>query len=90
MTTTIDLSQPPAGHKFDVTIEKEESPAERSVRLFKDVAIFVFALAIFASIVCLCLWNLVYNAASSADEKKWSMSVLAAAAGGLLGYLVRK
>jgi hypothetical protein len=27
---------------------------------------------------------------AQADEKKWAMSILSAAAGGIIGYLIRK
>ena len=86
---SIDLNQPPPGHKFDVSIEKEESVAERRVRLFKDVALFVAALGLVALVAIYCFRALL-DPTSTADEKKWAMSVLAAATGGLRGYLVRK
>lgn len=30
----------PSGHSYSLKIEKDEHPAERGVRLFKDVALF--------------------------------------------------
>lgn len=87
--STIDLNAPPPNHKFNVSVEREETDGERRVRLFKDVALFVVALGFVALVVWLCFSTLTSTTAS-ADEKKWAMSVLSAAAGGIIGYLVRK
>lgn len=87
--STIDLNSPPPNHKFNVSVEREETEAERRVRLFKDVALFVVALLFVSVVVWLCFSTLT-NAAASPDEKKWAMSVLSAATGGIIGYLVRK
>lgn len=85
----IDLNQPPPNHRFSVSVEREETDGERWVRLFKEVVLFCVALGFVVLIVWLCYSTLV-SASASADEKKWAMSVLSAAAGGILGYLVRK
>lgn len=87
--SSIDLDQPPPNHKFAVSIDREESLAERNVRLFKDVVLFVVAIGFVLLIVWLC-YSTVASTAATADEKKWAMSVLSAAAGGIVGYLVRK
>lgn len=63
--------------------------SERYVRLFKDVVLFVVAVGFVMLIVSLCYGTLV-SATAPAEEKKWAMSVLSAAAGGIVGYLVRK
>ena len=70
-------------------MEREETRGERFVRLFKDVALFVVALSFVILIVWLCYSTLVASTAS-AEEKKWAMSVLSAATGGIIGYLLRK
>ncbi len=44
MSNTLDFSNPPPNHKFNVLVEREETSGERRVRLFKDVALFVVAL----------------------------------------------
>ena len=85
----IDLSKPPPGHEFSVSIEREETPGERRVRLFKDVTLFIVAIGFVLMIVRLCYSTLTSSAATP-DEKKWAMSVLSAAAGGIIGYLVKK
>ena len=59
------------------------------MRLFKDIALFLVALGFVVTIAFVCVRTL-YDAARTADEKKWAMSVLSAAAGGIVGYLVRK
>lgn len=87
--STIDLNSPPPNHKFKVSVEREETEAERKVRLFKDVALFVVALVFVSILVWFCFSTLT-SASASPDEKKWAMSVLSAAAGGIIGYLVRK
>lgn len=59
------------------------------MRLFKDVALFVVAIAFVVLIAWLCYSTLTSSAATP-DEKKWAMSVLSAATDGIIGYLVRK
>jgi hypothetical protein len=86
---TIDFDKPPPDHSFKISLEREETRAERGVRLFKDLALFVCALAFVAIIAGLCVATLV-SPTAQADEKKWAMSVLAATAGGVIGYLVKK
>ena len=87
--STIDLNTPPPNHKFSVSVEREETAGERRVRLFKDVVIFLTSIAFVGMIAWLCVSTL-FSPSASADEKKWAMSVLSAAAGGIIGYLVRK
>lgn len=87
--STIDLDSPPPNHKYSVSIEREETADERRVRLFKDVTIFMVATAFVVLIVWLCYTTL-SSSTASAEEKKWAMSVLSAATGGIIGYLVRR
>lgn len=87
--SSIDLNSPPPNHKFSVSIDREETEGELRVRLFKDVALFVVALAFVVLIAWLCVSTLL-SVAATAEEKKWAMSVISAAAGGVIGYLVRK
>lgn len=87
--STIDLNSPPPNHKYSVSVEREETAGERRVRLFKDVALFSVAIGFVVLIVGLCVSTL-SSAAATAEEKKWAMSVLSAATGGIIGYLVRK
>ncbi|WKB54929.1 hypothetical protein [Eleftheria terrae] len=85
----IDLNSPPPNHQFSVAIDREETRGERGVRLFKDVALFIAALAFVALIGWLCFRTLMASGAG-AEEKKWAMSVLSAAAGGIVGYLIKR
>lgn len=85
----IDLNNPPPKHNYKVSIEREETGEERKVRLFKDVALFSATLVFVGLIIYLCYSTLV-STTSTADEKKWAMSVISGAAGGMIGYLVRK
>ncbi len=87
--STIDLDAPPPNHKFSVTVEREETAGERGVRLFKDVSLYLLAVAA-VSLIGWFAFTTLQSPGASADEKKWAMSVLSAAAGGLIGYLVRK
>ncbi len=87
--SSIDLNSPPPNHKFSVSIDREETEGERRVRLFKDMALFVVAIGFVVLIVMLC-YSTLSSATATADEKKWAMSVISAAAGGIIGYLVRK
>ncbi len=85
----IDLNNPPPNHTFSVSVDRQESDAERNVRLFKDLALFLVALGFVILIVCLC-YSTLTSPSTSAEEKKWAMSVLSAATGGIIGYLIRK
>jgi len=85
----IDLNSPPPNHKYSVSVEREETDGERQVRLFKDVSLFMVAIAFVVLIAWLCYSTLISSVASP-EEKKWAMSVLSAATGGIVGYLVRK
>ena len=85
----LNINDPPEGHQYNLSLEPKESFSERRVRLFKDVMLFLVAIGFVVIIVWLCLGTL-QDPASSAEAKKWAMSVLSAATGGILGYLVRK
>lgn len=85
--STVDLNDLPAN--ATLSIAREETTSERRVRLFKDVTLFLLAIALVVAIVALCVHTLLTPDAS-ADAQKWAMSLLTGAAGGLIGYLVRK
>ncbi|GKT25079.1 hypothetical protein [Acidovorax sp. SUPP3334] len=87
--STIDLNSPPPNHKFSVSVEREETDGERRVRLFKDVALFVVAVGFVVLLVVLC-YSTLSSSTATAEEKKWAMSVLSAATGGIIGYLIKK
>ncbi len=83
----IDLGKPTPGYKVSVT--PEESSGDRYVRLFKDVVVFMLAVIFVAIITWVCVSTL-NSATATGEEKKWAMSILSLAAGGLIGFLVRK
>jgi hypothetical protein len=87
--STLDLSNPPPDHSYKVSVERAETSEERYVRLGKDVVLFVVAIGFVVLIAWICYSTLISQTAS-VDEKKWAMSVLSAATGGIIGYLVRK
>lgn len=87
--STIDLNNPPPHHKFSVSIEREETAAEHRIRLFKDLTLFLVAVGFVLLIVWIC-YNTLASVTASAEEKKWAMSILSAATGGIIGYLVRR
>ena len=89
MSNTLDLNNPPQNHKYSVSVEREETAGERRVRLFKDVVLFSVAITFVVAIAIMC-FNTLLSDTASAEEKKWAMSILSAAAGGTIGYIVRR
>ena len=87
--STLDFNAPPPNHKVSVSIEREETLGEQRVRLFKDIALFAVAIGFVIVVAGICVSTL-QSPDASADEKKWAMSVISAATGGIIGYLVRK
>lgn len=87
--STIDLNALPPNHKFSASVGREDTDGERYVRLFKDVALFLVAIAFVVLMTWVC-YSTLFSPQATAEEKKWAMSVLSAAAGGIVGYLVRK
>ncbi len=85
----IDLNNPPPNHRYTVSVDREETDAERYVRLAKDVGLFIAALLFVGGIYWLA-YETVTSAAASAEEKKWASSILSAIASGLVGYLVHR
>ncbi len=85
----VDFRTPPPEHNFKISLEPKEATADRYVRLFKDVVLFVLAVGFVLVIVWMCIGTMVSPAAQP-EEKKWAMSILSAAAGGMIGYLIRK
>jgi hypothetical protein len=77
----IDLNNPPSGHSFKVNVEKNETEAERAVRLTKDLLLLLFASVFIGAIGWLCLTALLDTT---------GRVFLTAIGGALVGYLVRK
>jgi len=87
--SVIDLNSLSSDHNFSIKVERIETMGERGVRLFKDIILFLTAICFVGLIAWLCFHALLSDG-TSPDEKKWAMSVLSAAAGGIIGYLIRK
>ena len=87
--SVFDLNNPPPNYRYQVSVAKDETPAERGVRLVKDLIVFLLAVSFVGLIYWLC-FNTVTSPTSSGEEKKWAMSILSGGACGLVGYLVRK
>jgi hypothetical protein len=87
--STLDLNNPPSNHNLTLSLEPEEKNLERYARLFKDLALFLVSLGFVILITFLCYQTLISQTAQ-AEEKKWAMSVISAATGGIIGYLIRK
>jgi hypothetical protein len=85
----LDIESTPPGHSYTAKVEPQETAADRNVRLFKDVVLFLVAAGFVLLIVWLCVRALLLPT-TQPEEKKWAMSILTAAAGGLTGYLVKK
>lgn len=89
MSNSIDLNSPPPNHNYNIKVDPKETDGERAVRLFKDVALFLVAIGFVVLIAVLCYGTLTSSTAT-AEEKKWAMSIISGAAGGIIGYLIRK
>ena len=87
--TTLNFGAPPDNHKFSIAVSPVEPQADRMVRLAKDFIFFLFALGLVGTVLWLSV-RTTLDAGASADEKKWAMSVLSAAAGGVIGWLVKR
>jgi len=87
--SVIDLDNPPPNYRYRVSVDRDETPAERGVRLAKDMVVFLLAVLFVGAIYWLCFHS-VTSPTATADGKKWAMSILSGEAGGLIGYLVRK
>jgi len=85
----VDLNNPPPGQTYKLGLEKDETDGDRKVRLFKELALFISGLAATAIVFSLCL-AVVMNSNTSVDDRKWSMAVLSAAVGAILGYLLKR
>ena len=74
----IDFQNPPADHKYKFSFEPNEAMADRNVRLFKDVVVFLLAVGFVLLIVWLCVstvwsviegaWKLVYRQSSRSSS----------------------
>ena len=86
---TYDLSATPPGHTYTATVKPEETSRDAWARVIKDFVLFFAALA-FLGVLALICFNTVQSQVATAEEKKWAMSFLTGAAGGLVGYLIKK
>lgn len=87
--TGIDPSNPPAGHKVSVKVEREESDEERAHRLRKDFILFIVAVGFFVIASVLCVVGILIPQLD-ADLKKTAAHGLYLLGGGVVGYLVRR
>ena len=88
--STIDLNAPLPTTSSASRSNGRRGTAKRNVRLFKEVLLFLVAICFVVAIAIVCFRTVWSGTTSSADEKKWAMSVLSAAAGGIVGYLVER
>jgi len=89
MSNSIDLNSPPPNHNYSIKVDPKETDGERKVRLFKDVALFLVAIGFVILLAFLC-YSTLTSSATTPEEKKWAMSIISGAAGGIIGYLIRK
>ena len=80
---------PPPNHNYNIKVDPKETDGDRAVRLFKDVALFLVAIGFVILLAVLCYGTLT-SSATTPEEKKWAMSIISGAAGGIIGYLIRK
>lgn len=83
-----DFSSPPSNHQMTLKVEATETPGDAKVRQVKDLALFFSALLAVGLVMALCMY--VALTSPSADDKRWSTSILSAVVGGMVGYLVKK
>ncbi|MDP3341819.1 hypothetical protein [Frigidibacter sp.] len=86
---THDLSVTPPGHTYTATVKPEETSKDAWARVIKDFVLFAAALVFLGILAWIC-FDTVQSQTAPAEEKKWAMSFLTGAAGGLVGYLVKK
>ncbi|TVP68774.1 MAG: hypothetical protein EA339_15700 [Rhodobacteraceae bacterium] len=86
---TYDLSATPPGHTYTVTVKPEETLRDAWARVIKDFILFAAALVFLGMLAWICFVT-VQSPTATAEEKKWAMSFLTGAAGGLVGYLIKK
>jgi hypothetical protein len=79
----------PDGHRYSVSVEKEESASEQKVRLFKEVVTFLLAIIFVSALGFVCV-RVVFSTEASADDRKWAMSFLTGIGAGLTGYLIKR
>jgi len=84
----IDFSAPP-NHTFKTTIEREEFQSERLVRLVKDAAVSIAALALLGMVAWLCTRTLV-TPGESEEAQRWAQSILFSLATGTVAYLIKR
>lgn len=89
MSNSIDLNSPPPDHNYSIKVDPKETDGDRAVRLFKEVTLFLVAIGFVVLLAALCYGTLT-SATTTPEEKKWAMSILSGAAGGIIGYLIRK
>lgn len=87
--TDLNLGSLPPNHNVRLVMTRDETGAAQTVRLIKDLGVFLLAAAFVGGIYWLA-YETVTSATAGVDEKKWAMSILSAGAAGLVGYLVRK
>jgi hypothetical protein len=106
VTTPIDLNAPPSKHKVSMEPEEDpkvldarlrEEALDARLRRVKEALLFLAALAGVVLLIGTCAWiafgmpaERLGMAPPTPEDRKWAMSVLTAALGGLIGYLVRK
>ena len=68
--SSIDLNNVPPHHRYSVSLEREETEAERNVRLAKDLGVYLLA-AVFVSAIYYLAFITATSATATPEEKKW-------------------
>ena len=85
----IDLGQFKDSHDLTVFVSRTEHPEDATLRRFKDYVLFAVAIGFLAALFGYCLYVVICQI-GSADNIKWSTSILTLIAGGFIGYLTGK
>jgi cytochrome c-type biogenesis protein CcmH/NrfG len=86
---TIDLNNPPPGQKWAIGLEEEEHPADRKMRIVREVLLFVVALGV-VGMICVYAWETLHSATASPDAQKWAFATLTALGSAVVTYLFKK
>jgi hypothetical protein len=77
------------GQKWSISLEEEEHPADRSMRIAREVALLLVALGIVGAI-CFYAWETLHSPNASQDAQKWAFATLTGLASAVVTYLFKK
>lgn len=85
----IDLTAPPTGHNYTVSVKPDETRGDAVVRHIREVVVIAIAVGLVCAVGYICVVT-VLSETVTPQEKTWAQSTLLGATGGVLGYLLRR